>query len=243
MHPKLKEYVTNNITEEQSPEAISGRLETHEKELPYASPKAIYHYVHSGHGGPIEHHLYRKRVKRRGGPKRGSTPPHNSTKHSIEERPAKVEKREEFGHFEGDFIVSGNGGKDALLVLVERKTRMPFLVRTTDRSAAHVNTLIERALSGVPVKSITLDNDISFVKHEELSDLVHATVYFCHPYTSQDKGTVENRNGRIREFIPKRTDISTVSDETIRKAEQHLRTRYMKCLGWRTPQELSLIHI
>jgi len=238
MCPTLKAYVTEEIKNDQSPEAVSGRIQEVDTHIPYASPKAIYHFVHSGHGGPLEHHLYRKRVKRKGGPKRGGVSPRDATKHSIEERPAKVEEREEFGHFEGDFIVSGKGGKDALLVLVERKTRMPFLVRTTDRSTAHVNILIERALYGVPVKSVTLDNDISFVKHEELSELINATVYFCHPYTSQDKGTVENRNGRIREFVPKRSDISQVSDETIRSAQEHLRTRYMKCLGWRTSQEV-----
>lgn len=238
MHPTLKAYVVEQITDDQSPEAVSGRIKNVDTHIPYASPKAIYHFVHSGHGGPIEHHLYHRRVKRKGGPKRGSTSSHDRTKHSIEERPTNVEKREEFGHFEGDFIVSGKNGSGALLVVVERKSRYPFIVRTMDRTAAHVNNLIAQTLGDVPVASLTLDNDISFVRHEELSKLVHATVYFCHPYTSQDKGTVENRNGRVREFIPKRTDISSVNDAVIQKAQTHLRTRYMKCLNYKTPQEV-----
>lgn len=238
MDRNLKAYVIKQIKGDQSPEAVSGRIKHIDTHIPYASPKAIYHFVHSGHGGPIEHHLYRKRVKRHGGPKRESASPHDRTKHSIEERPADVEKREEFGHFEGDFIVSGKDGSGALLVVVERKSRYPFIVRTMDRTAEHVNNLIAQTLGAVPVNSLTLDNDVSFIKHEELSELVHATVYFCHPYTSQDKGTVENRNGRVREFIPKRTDISSISDEVIQKAQTHLRTRYMKCLNYKTPQEV-----
>jgi IS30 family transposase len=238
LDPTLKEYVTAYIKEDQSPEAISGRIRKVDTHLPYASPKAIYHFVHSGHGGPIEHRLYRKRVHRTGGPKRGTIRATDTTKRSIEERPKRVGERMEFGHFEGDFIVSGKDGHDALLVLVERKTRMPFLARVTDRSTSHVNKLIERMLHSVPVLSVTLDNDISFAKHEALSELIDATVYYTHPYTSQDKGTVENRNGRIREFIPKRSDISQVPDDVILRAEEHLRTRFMKCLEWRSPQEV-----
>jgi len=237
MDPTLKEYVTKEISNNQTPEAVSGRLKTHDTRLPYASPKAIYKFVHSGHGGPIEHHLHRKRVHRKGGPKRGKQRAVDATKRSIETRPQVANERTEFGHFEGDFVVSGKDGHDAVLVLVERKTRYPFLVRVTDRSTNAVNTLIARALVGVPVKSITLDNDISFVKHDALSTLVSADVYFTHPYTSQDKGTVENRNKVLREFIPKRTDISQVPDTVIQEAEVHMRTRYMKCLGWATPEE------
>ena len=89
----------------------------------------------------------------------------------------------------------------------------------------------------MPVLSLTLDNDISFQKHAALSALIEATVYFTRPYTSSDKGTVENRNGRIREFVPKRCDISQVPAEMIALAEQVLRTCFMKCLGFKTPEE------
>lgn len=246
MDPQLKEYVTKEINNNQTSEAVSGRLKKHVQHIQYASPKAIYHFVYSSHGGPLEHHLHRKRVHRKGGPKRGKQRTCDKTKHSIEERPTEANNRTEFGHFEGDFVVSGRDGKDAILVLVERKTRYPFLVRITDRSTESVNNMIAKTLCGVPIKSITLDNDISFVKHEELSMLLSANVYFTHPYTSQDKGTVENRNKVLREFIPKGSDISQVSDNVIQKAELHMRTRYMKCLEWYTPQEVwnnEILHL
>ncbi len=237
MNPALKAYVTKEIGNNQSPEAVSGRLREHDTHITYASPKAIYRFVYSPHGGPLEHHLHHKRVKRKGGPKRGCKRARDTTKRMITERPARIQEREEFGHYEGDFIVSGKNGSGALLVLVERKTRYVFIVRVSDRSAEAVNALIGTLLAGVPIQSITLDNDISFVKHEELSLLIEALVYFTRPYTSQDKGSVENRNKGIREFAPKGCDISQVSDGTIRIAEKHLNTRYMKCLRWQTPEE------
>lgn len=237
MDSALKAYVTKEIENDQSPEAVSGRLKEHDTHITYASPKAIYHFVYSSHGGPLEHHLHHKRVKRKGGPKRGSKRVCDTTKRMITDRPVHIQEREEFGHYEGDFIVSGKNGCDALLVLVERKTRRVFIVRVRDRSAEAVNALISTLLAGEPIRSVTLDNDISFVKHEELSLLIDALVYFTRPYTSQDKGSVENRNKGIREFVPKGCDISRVSDDTIRVAEKHMNTRYMKCLVWQTPEE------
>ena len=243
MNAELKAYVTQKLKDNQTPEAISGRMKMKDTHIPYASPKAICHFVHSSHGGPLEHHLHRRRVKRKGGPKRGTKRACDTTKRMITERSLHIEDREEFGHYEGDFIVSGIYGTGALLVLVERKTRRVFVVRVTDRRAEAVNALIGTMLAGMPIRSITLDNDISFVKHEALSALIRAEVYFTRPYTSQDKGSVENRNKIIREFIPKGSDISPVSDETIRIAQEHLNTRYMKCLGWRTPLEVWDIEV
>jgi IS30 family transposase len=237
MDPVLKEYVTRQLKDDQSPEGISGRLREIDTHIPYANKHAIYAFVKSSHGGPLEHHLYRKRVKRKGGPKRGTTKASDQTKISIEKRPKKANNRTEFGHFEGDFMESGKDGTGSLLVLIERKTRYPFLIYTEDKTTLTINELIAGCLKDVPVKSITLDNDLSFQKHEALSELIEATVYFTHPYTSSDKGTVENRNGRIREFIPKSCDISQIPASVIKQAEKHLRTRFMKCLGFRTPEE------
>ena len=237
MDPVLKRYVTKQLKDDQSPEGISGRLREIDTHIPYASHKAVYNFIDSSHGGPLEHHLYRQRVKRKGGPRRGSTKASDQTKVSIEQRSKKANNRSEFGHFEGDFIESGKDGTGTLLVLVERKTRYPFIIYTEDKTTLTTNELIAGCLKDVPVKSLTLDNDLSFQKHEALSELIEATVYFTHPYTSSDKGTVENRNGRIREFVPKRSDISRVPPSVIKQAEKHLRTRFMKCLGFHTPEE------
>ncbi len=237
MNPALKKYVTENIENDQSPEAIAGRLKWVDKGITYASMKAIYKFVHSVHGRKIEKHLYAKAVKRRGGPKRGSRKPVLDGRTMIDKRPKKVEKRAEFGHFEGDFIESGKDGSGSLLVLVERKTRYPLLVYTEDKSTTHINRLIASQLRGAPVRSLTLDNDLSFQKHQVLSELVGAVVFFCNPYHSWEKGTVENRNRAVRRYVPKRTDLSSIPIKRFTEIEIVLRTRYMKCLSFKTPQE------
>lgn len=236
MNPALKAYVTAHIEADQTPEAVSVRLKHVDLHLPYASTKAIYAFVHSVHGRKLERHLYTKRVKRHGGRKRGSAAVGDITKKRVTDRPHCIENRTEFGHFEGDFIESGKDGVGSVLVLVERMTRYPFLVYTEDKQTLAANTLLATTLDEVPVRSVTLDNDIAFQKHEALSELIHATVYFTHAYSSQEKGTVENRNKAIREFIPKRSDISTYR-HMVDYAQEKLRARFMVVLGGLSPQE------
>jgi transposase, IS30 family len=236
MDSELQKFVKENIIDEQSPSGISGRLKYVEKGIQYASNKAIYKFIYSPHGRQIEKHLYSKSVKKKPGRKRDTSVGIDG-RTFIDQRPKRVEKRIEFGHFEGDFIESGKDGKGSLLVLVERKTRYPFLVYLEDRSNANVNRLVEELLYGVPVKSLTLDNDISFQKHEELSELIDATIYFCHPQSPHEKGTVENRNKAIRRYIKKRSDLSKYTQEDFKNVERKLRTRFMECLKYQTPQE------
>lgn len=175
-------------------------------------------------------------VNKKGGPKRGKKAVMDGHI-SIEKRPKRIEKRLQFGHFEGDFIESGKDGRGSLLVLVERKTRYPFIEYCLDRSTAKVNEMIFRLLRNTPIESLTLDNDLSFQKHQALSEMIDAIVFFCHPFTSSEKGTVENRNRAIRRTLPKKTDLSQVSEKTIRLIEMKLRNRPMKCLNYWTPQE------
>jgi transposase, IS30 family len=237
MDVSLQQFVIKNIKDEQSPLGISGRLKYVEKGIKYASAKAIYKFVKSPHGRQIEKYLYSKSVKKKPGKKRGTSVCIDG-RTFIDQRPKRVLKRIEFGHFEGDFIESGKDGKGSLLVLVERKTRYPFLVYLEDRSNANVNRLIEEMLGDIRVKSLTLDNDISFQKHEELSELIDATIYFCHPQSPHEKGTVENRNKAIRRYIKKRSDLSKYTQEDFKNVERKLRTRFMECLKYQTPEEV-----
>lgn len=237
MDPRLKTFVTRNIEYHQSPEGISGRLKNIEKHLQFASTKAIYKFIASPHGRKIEKHLYSKAIKKKGGPKRGRGASIDG-RTMIDRRSKKVETRKEFGHFEGDFIESGKDGKGSLLVLIERKTRYPFLRYLNDRSTASVNRAIQEMLVGTPIESLTIDNDISFQKHTELSALIEAEIFFCHPQSPHEKGTVENRNKAIRRYVKKRSDLSKIPEEFFREVEDRLREKYMKCLGYRTPREV-----
>jgi IS30 family transposase len=233
----MHDYVLSALRAGWSPELIAGRITKREKQFTSIGKNAIYTFVYSVYGRQVEQYLYSNQVKRLGGSSRGKKVVADG-RVSIEKRPFYIQKRVQFGHFEGDFIVSGKDGKGALLVLVERKTRYVFLAYCEDRSTKAVNALIARMLKGVTVRSLTLDNDISFQKHEELSALLESIIYFTRPYTSSDKGCVENRNRVVRRTLPKKTDFSLVSEDTIRKIECEMRTRPMKCLDFYTPEEV-----
>lgn len=235
--PDLREFVESNIKDDQSPEGISGRLKNVEKNILYASTKAIYKFVYSPYGRQIEGHLYHNAVKKKGGPKKVKKIELDG-RISIEQRPVKVAERLEFGHYEGDFIESGKDGHGSLLVLVERKTRYPFLMYLENRDTKTVNQAIAKLLTGVPVLSLTIDNDISFQKHKELSEIIQAAIFFCHPYASYEKGTIENRNKAIRRYVRKSTDLSKYSQSHFSMVEEKLRTRFMECLDYKTPEEV-----
>jgi len=237
--PELQNYVETNIKSHQSPEGISGRLKQIEAGIQYASAKAIYKFIKSPHGRQIEKNLYSRAVKKKGGPKR-DRPVTIDGRTMIDQRPKYIEKRLQFGHFEADFIESGKDGKGSLLVLVERKTRYPWLKYLENRDTETVNRAIQELIAGITVKTLTIDNDISFQKHEKLSTLIGADIFFCHPFASHEKGTVENRNKAIRRYIPKRTNLSTYPEEYIRWVERILRNKFMKCLEYHTPYEMLM---
>lgn len=236
MDPELKKFVTLNILDDQSPEGISGRIKEVRKDLQSVSAKAIYKFIWSPHGRKIEKHLYSRAVHKKGGPKR-DTPVSIDGRVMIDQRPKKVETRREFGHYEGDFIESGKDGKGSLLVIVERKTRYPFLKYLEDRTTKNVNLAVKELLGDSPIESLTIDNDISFQKHPELSKLIEANIYFCHPQSPHEKGTIENRNKAIRRYVKKRCDLSKIPPETFSFVEEKLRNKFMKCLHYKTPKE------
>lgn len=233
-HSPLRHFTEEKLRLDWSPEAVAGRWRLTTGEV--VSPKAIYRFVYSVYGRQVERHLYSRAVKRRGGPKRGTRVRFDGRK-LISERPLVVEKREELGHWEGDFIESGKVGSGSALVLVERVSRYPILRYVSDRKTAAVNQLVAESLRDELVKSVTVDNDLSFQKHEQLSRLVGADIFFCAPYHSWEKGTVENRNKAVRRYLPKRCDLSREQHQ-LAEIEAKLRSRPLKCLGWRTPQEV-----
>lgn len=232
-----RNYVEKKLRLGWSPELVSGRLRKVHKKKRAPSTKAIYKFVYSVYGRTLERFLASRTWKKKGGPKRKHSVSLDGRR-MIDERPKAVEKRKEFGHFEMDFIESGKDGKGSLLALTERLSRYPFLAYTDRKDTAYVNALIAETLRDVPVLSITADNDISFQKHKELSEMIGADIFFCNPYHSWEKGTVENRNGAVRKKLPKGTDLSGVSPARIMAVEHWLRHRPMKILGYKTPFEV-----
>ena len=233
---ELRSYVEAKLSQDWSPEAISGRIKEVERELKYVSAKGIYKFITSAYGARYLRRLAYK------GRKRKSVPPARAVKLKnrlfIDKRPKIVETRGRFGDWEGDFIVSGKNGSGALFVLHERKARYTIIRKMAAPSIAEVHRLLGEMTGGIIMNTLTLDNDILFRKHEEMSRVLDAPVYFCHPYHSWEKGGVENTNKLIRRYVPKRTDISKASDTYILEIETKLNTRPRKCLRFKTPLEV-----
>lgn len=231
----LRSFVDEHLYDDLSPEAIAGRLRHREKRLPRVSKDSIRRYIKSVYGRPIEAHRAKRKRRR---PRR--TPYaklHDRT--FIDQRPQYIEKRQRVGDGEGDFIVSGKTGKGILLAVVDRKTRAAFLeriVRPTCRAVTRACIRIKRRYP--EWRTMTTDNDILFQHHKILEQTLRIRIYFCHPYHSWEKGTVENVNKHIRRDIPKGSDISRYSQRRIRNLEAKLNRRYMRILHYRTPQEV-----
>lgn len=238
--PDLRAYVENKVAEDWSPEEVSGRIKEIDRPIPDVSSKTIYKYIASVYGRRLENHLAYKGKKKRPHPRPKAT--QLKDRISIDQRPKIVDIRERFGDWEGDFIVSGRNGSGALLVLHERKARYALIRKIDAPSIDAVHRYLIEMTGGIIMNTLTLDNDILFRKHEEMSRILEVPVYFCHPYHSWEKGGVENTNKLIRRYVPKGSDISRVSDERIKEIQEKLNARPRKCLSYRTPAEVMREH-
>jgi len=233
---EIQSFVDNKLYDDQSPEVIAGRINTQESFDISVSKDSIYRYINSIYGRKIEVYRQKKKQRRR---KRIVIHPTLLDRVFIDERPKYINDRIRFGDMEADFVVSGKGGSGILLVVVDRRSRMAFLALIKVVNILNVHDALMGIQKQYPyMKSITLDNDILFRKHKELSNLLNVPLYFCHPYHSWEKGTVENANKYIRRDIPKGKDLSKYSDEQIHSLEEKLNRRSMKCLNYKTPYEV-----
>jgi IS30 family transposase len=159
---------------------------------------------------------------------------------SISERPEIVEKRERIGDWEADTIVSRQS-KVAINVLTDRKSRVAFLKRLQQKTKEETKLAILGSLGKYPANyryTITYDNGAENTEHEEINKILDIKSYFCEPYHSWEKGTVENTIGLIRRWIPKKTDLANVSEIEIAGIESWLNNRPRKCLNYKTPSEV-----
>lgn len=233
---EIQNFVDKKLLDDQSPSAIAGRISQQESFRVLVSKDSIYRYIKSVHGRKIEVYRQAKKQRRR---KRIVIHPTLLNRTFIDKRPIYINTRKRFGDMEADFVVSGKGGSGILLVVVDRKSRLVFLRLLKVVSIQNVHdSLLEIQKKYTLIKSITLDNDILFRRHKELSSLLGVPLYFCHPYHSWEKGTVENVNKYIRRDIPKGRDLSKYSDEYIQWLADKLNRRSMKCLNYKTPTEM-----
>jgi transposase, IS30 family len=237
---KIKAFVDKNLLNDQSPRAIAGRLKKREKHLAYVSKDSICRYIKSVYGRKIEAYRNKAKHKRRDKKTKDAK---LKDRTFIAKRPKIINARTRIGDGEADFIISGKSGKGILLVVVCRKSRVVCIERILNVSIKKVHDAFKRIKKRLPeIRTITTDNDILFQKHKELESLLDIKIYFCDPYSSWQKGSVENANRYIRRYIPKGSNISTYSPYRIKKIERKLNNRIMECLDYATPYEVLEKH-
>lgn len=191
-----------------SPERIAG----YAKRQGYpVSKKAVYKYIKSR---CLERYLFWQKNKKKGGSKKNHLSWQDREKRSLSLRP----KINGTGHFELDFIVS-RLSKSVLLVLVDRFSRKTIIRRLERKTHQRVLDVLWKIKKRYGLKTITTDNDIVFRNWKEMEKKLSFPFFFCQPYHSFEKGLVENTNRWIRSFVPKRSDLSLVTDDELRSIE------------------------
>ena len=241
----LMAHVAERLRRRWSPQQIAGRL----RELPVAelagisiSHQTIYRWIWSDRRRaerfrPYLRVAWKKRRKPYGkASKRGQIP----GRVSIEERPAVVAGRERIGDWEGDTLV-GKGRSGYVATAVDRASRY-LVARQLERcTARRTNAALHDAMRRLPAEkrqTLTTDNGREFARHRRLAKLLGLQVYFAHPYTAWERGTCENTNGLLRQYLPKWMSFSELTDWQLESYVRALNNRPRKCLNYRTPAEV-----
>ncbi len=240
-HAALKKEIISRLKDGQKPGNIARRITRREKHLPSISKDAIYRWLGSTPGARMATWLWlRKKKKRRH--RRGRIKKLEGRKF-IEKRPQIANMRGRVGDIEFDFILSGKSGKGILLTAVDRKVRKAFIEKILPVSIKNFERAFLRIKRRFPeMRTATTDNDLLLQHHKRLEKLLKIKIYFCHPYHSWEKGSIENVNGAVRDDIPKGSDISRYSKRFIQKIEARLNRRPMEVLDSFTPDELLAKH-
>lgn len=229
---RAKKLIIGLLKKKVSPELICGRLR-HEG-IASICFKAVYNFIHKYQ---LKCYLFfkgkRYRYKKEGESNQGKI----KDRVNISERPQEANNRKELYHFEGDTIV-GKDHKGAIVTMVDRVSRFTILGKSKDKTASSINHILYRASNGNKIITATFDNGKEFAKHKKLTSKTGIKVFFADPYSPWQRGTNENMNRYVRQFIPKGTNFDNISHQYLRKLQIDLNNRPKKCLNYLTPNEV-----
>jgi IS30 family transposase len=238
---EVRKWIERLVRQELSPQQVTDYLEKHKKLSLHHETVYQLIYADKAAGGDMYTHMriaskaYRKRYGHND--RRGKI----KDRVDIDQRPAVVDRRNRVGDWEGDTVI-GKGSSGVLLTMVERKTLYTVIVRLESKKS---DLLAEAAVCKMShlkpkIKTITFDNGLEFANHGVIAKGLEADIYFAHPYASWERGINENTNGLIRQYFPKGTDFSKVSDADIQHAMNRLNNRPRKTRGGKSPNELFM---
>ena len=243
--PRLVAAVQEGLERRWSPQQISFRLKVDhpEDEGMRISHETIYRSLYVQSRGELRRQLTANlRTGRSTRRSRGRTGTHGGIREmvSIAERPAEVDERRVPGHWEGDLLI-GTENKSAVATLVERQTRYVLLARLGhDRTTAHVVDALKARIAELPahlLKSLTWDQGQELAAHKRFTSDTGIQVYFCDPRSPWQRGSNENTNGLLRQYLPRKLDLATRSQLELDQIAADLNSRPRQTLQWRTPAE------
>jgi len=232
----VKEQVDARILVKHSPDQISKKLKLQNI---HVSHESIYQYILADRvsGGFLWKQLRingTRRYRRRNKVGRGEK---IKGRVDIEKRPPEVAQRIRYGDWEAD-LIQGVARSGFLLSLYERKSRVGKLYKLTGKQSEDVAIGIVMTLRNFDVKTITYHNGLEFAKHGFVNDLLGSESYFCKPYSSWEKGGVENYNGLVRQYFPKGSDFSGITQERLQEVKDEINNRPRNILGYESPNDL-----
>lgn len=237
-------YVIDRIKQGWSPEQIAGRLKKEIKigERPkeeYINHESIYQFIYDSDYGKEEKLCnYLRQGKKRRTRKYGRKSKHEIIQNRIfiDQRPDEINDRKTIGHWEGDAIIYKY--KQAIQSIVERKLKYTILTKLMRKTADQSTNAFIAGLEEYYVKSLTVDNGSENRDHIKISKELNASVYFCHPYHSWEKGTNENTNGLVRRYLPRSTSLENITQDDLDDIAFELNNRPRKSLQYNTPEEM-----
>ncbi len=238
--PKLRSYVEEHLQLGWSPELIAGRL-PHDLIGCFVSHETIYRYIYRETSRLRKYLARRHRIRWKKGHSRKHQRSSIPYRVPIAKRALQVNQRIRFGHWEADMMEGRHAESAALNVLVERKSRMARLTKLKDRKASSTRQAITKQLGLLPKKarlSVTYDNGKENTDHYKINHTLGLRSYFCEPYCSWQKGTVEQTIGLVRRFLPKGRNLTNITPRHIQHIQNLLNHRPRKCLDFATPAEV-----
>jgi IS30 family transposase len=235
---EIRAFVISKIREEWAPEQIEMWLKKNQG-LSIAA-KTLYRWIKKDRktGGDLYRHLRQARKQRRKAYRSKDSRGKLAGKRHISTRPVECEERLRYGHFELDLVL-GKVSRHCALTLVDRKTRFTVVRKIENKTTEEVNRILIPLISEFGIKTLTADNGCEFHGYKVVETATEVEFYFATPHHSWERGTNENTNGLIRQYLPKGMSMKNIPDEYFEFIQNRLNNRPRKVLDFFTPYEVA----